>query len=150
MGSEGMCPSLLCLTCSSHLACPRCPSGVLANKQNAPRLPHRPRFLDYGFTNNLYTDLTLRCQGRDFHVHRVVICLQSGYFASACRQAPARGVILSFSLLFKKIVPMTNRVPLSVTRSLISGKKTISIMSQVCRQMDLPSKWATADISTQQ
>ncbi|KAK7511813.1 uncharacterized protein IWZ02DRAFT_95705 [Phyllosticta citriasiana] len=46
-------------------------------------------FLDYGFTNKLYTDLTLRCQGREFHVHRVVICLQSGYFTSACRQAPS-------------------------------------------------------------
>lgn len=31
-----------------------------------------------------YSDLTVRCEGRDFKVHKVIVCGQSNFFASIC------------------------------------------------------------------
>ena len=32
----------------------------------------------------IYTDLTLKCEGEDFYVHKCIVCLQSPVFAAAC------------------------------------------------------------------
>ncbi|KAK8184946.1 hypothetical protein HDK77DRAFT_319447 [Phyllosticta capitalensis] len=48
-------------------------------------------FAKDGFKSQLYSDLTIRCkdgasgEDRDFFVHKMVLCLQSEFFANACK-----------------------------------------------------------------
>ncbi|QDS73368.1 hypothetical protein FKW77_007158 [Venturia effusa] len=37
------------------------------------------------FESGEYSDLTVRCQNKDFNVHKVVVCAQSDWFKNACK-----------------------------------------------------------------
>lgn len=36
------------------------------------------------FLDDKYADLTIRCDGQDFRVHRAILCPQSPFFDRAC------------------------------------------------------------------
>lgn len=40
--------------------------------------------VDGGFKAKWHTDLTIRCQGREFFVHKIILGAQSQYFRKAC------------------------------------------------------------------
>ncbi|KAK7536880.1 uncharacterized protein J3D65DRAFT_602934 [Phyllosticta citribraziliensis] len=42
-------------------------------------------FAKDGFQAKLYSDLTIRCQDKEFYVHKMVLCCQSEFFANACK-----------------------------------------------------------------
>ncbi|KAG7007343.1 hypothetical protein G7Y79_00010g028440 [Physcia stellaris] len=41
--------------------------------------------LEQAFESGLYHDLIVRCESREWKVHRVILCANSGYFAKACK-----------------------------------------------------------------
>ena len=47
------------------------PNGLMAGLQNL-------------FNSSDYSDLTIRCEEREWKVHRAIICPQSKFFAVAC------------------------------------------------------------------
>ncbi|MCJ1244623.1 hypothetical protein MMC30_001821 [Trapelia coarctata] len=60
----------------------------------APRSP--VEFLQRLFENGEYSDFTVKCGERTWHVHRAIICSRSKYFKSACNSGfseSAQGVI---------------------------------------------------------
>ncbi|KAK8176668.1 hypothetical protein BC567DRAFT_209548 [Phyllosticta citribraziliensis] len=42
-------------------------------------------FASGNFQSKDYTDLTIRCQDKEFYVHKLVVCLFSAFFAKACK-----------------------------------------------------------------
>lgn len=42
-------------------------------------------FATQGFQCKDYTDLTIRCQDREFFVHKLIVCLYSIFFKNACK-----------------------------------------------------------------
>lgn len=36
------------------------------------------------FESSKYSDFTIRCRGKEFKVHRIILCPRSTFFAAAC------------------------------------------------------------------
>ncbi|KAB2573315.1 hypothetical protein DBV05_g8038 [Lasiodiplodia theobromae] len=42
-------------------------------------------YWDHRFSDKKYTDLVVKCRGREYHVHKVVVCGQCEFFDNACK-----------------------------------------------------------------